>query len=59
MKKYKVINLNKSLKLKRDNDLNQMQDVINEQVKSGWDLQHIVSPNDLGGAVIGVFCKEE
>jgi hypothetical protein len=58
MKEYKVINLNESFKLKREDDLKQIQDTINEQAKSGWELQHIVSPNDLGGCVIGVFCRD-
>ncbi len=59
MKEYKVINLNKSLKLSREKDLEQMQNAINEVVSNGWELQQVLSPNDLGGAVIGFFYKEK
>lgn len=59
MKEYKVVNLNKNVKLFRDNDLQQTEDTINEYVSSGWELQQIVSPNDLGGAMIGIFFREK
>ncbi len=59
MKEYKVVNLNKALKLSRDKDLEQMELIINQYVSEGWELQQIVSPNDLGGAMIGVFYKEK
>ena len=59
MKEYKVVNLNKSLKFSRDKDLKQIQNAINEEVLNGWELQQVLSPNDLGGAVIGFFYKEK
>lgn len=59
MKEYKLVFLNKGLKMSRDKDLEQAQDMVNQQVSEGWELQQIVSPNDLGGAMVGVFYKEK
>lgn len=59
MKEYSLVFLNRGLKFSRDNDLKQAQDVINEYVSNGWKLQQIVSPNDIGGAMIGLFYKEQ
>lgn len=58
MKEYELVNLNKGLKLSREKDLKEAQRIINEYVAKGWELQQIISPNDLGGAMIGVFYKE-
>ena len=55
----KLVYLNKGLKWSREQDLEQAQDIINEYVAEGWELQQIVSPNDLAGAMIGVFWKEK
>lgn len=51
--------LNKGVKLSREKDLEQAQDIINEYVQNGWTLQHIVSPSDAVGALIGVFYIEK
>ena len=59
MKEYKLVYLNKGLKLTREKDLEQAQEVINEYVSDGWELQQIISPNDLGGAMVGLFYKEK
>ena len=59
MKKYKLVYLNKGLKMSREKDLEQAQKVINEYIAKGWELQQIVSPNDGWGALVGVFCKEQ
>lgn len=59
MKEYKLVFLNKGLKMSREKDLEQSQDVINEYISQGWELQQIVSPNDIGGALVGVFYKEK
>lgn len=59
MKEYKLVSLNKGLKMSREKDLEQSQDVINEYISQGWELQQIVSPNDIGGALVGVFYKEK
>lgn len=59
MKEYKAVNLNKNVKLFRDNDLKQTEDTINEYVSAGWELQQIVSPNDLGGVMVGIFYREK
>lgn len=58
MKEYKLVFLNKGLKMSREKDLEQSQNVINEYVSQGWELQQVVSPNDMGGALVGVFYKE-
>jgi hypothetical protein len=58
MKEYKLVYLNKGFKFSRDKDLEQAQDEINQWVAEGWELQQIISPNDLGGAMIGIFYKE-
>lgn len=59
MKEYKLVFLNKGIEQSRDKDLKNAQEKINETIKEGWELQQIVSPNDLGGAMIGVFYKEK
>lgn len=59
MKEYKLVYLNKGLKMSREKDLEQAQIVINEYAAEGWELMQLVSPNDLGGALVGVFCKEK
>lgn len=58
MKEYKLVYLNKGLSLFRDDDLKKAQDVINEYIAQGWELQQITSPNDGFGAMVGVFYKE-
>ena len=58
MKEYKLVYLNKGLKWSREQDLEQAQGIINEYVAEGWELQQIVSPGDMVGAMIGVFWKE-
>ncbi len=57
MKEYKLVHLNKGLKWTRAEDLAQAQDIINELVVQGWELQQIVSPDDAAGAMVGVFFK--
>ena len=59
MKEYKVVFLNKGLKWSREKDLEQAQDVINQYASGGWELQQVLSPSDLGGAMVGVFYKEK
>ena len=59
MKEYKLVYLNKGLKWSREQDLEQAQDIINEHINDGWELQQIVSPSDGVGALVGVFFKEE
>ena len=59
MKEYQLVYLNKDIKMSRQKDLEQAQDVINEYISKGWELQQIVSLNDLMGALVGVFYKEQ
>ena len=51
--------MNKGIKLSREKDLEQAEEIINEYVSSGWELEQIVSPNDGMGAMVGVFSKEK
>ena len=53
-----MVYLNKGLKFSREKDLAETQETINECAAEGWILQQVVSPNDLGGAMIGIFYKE-
>ena len=57
MKEYKVVFLNKGLKFSREKDIDETENTINEYATQGWELQQVVSPNDLGGAMIGIFYK--
>ena len=59
MKEYKLVYLNKGIKMSREKDLEQAQDIINEYINNGWELQQIVSPSDGIGALVGVFFKEK
>ena len=59
MKEYKLVYLNKGIKLTREKDLEQAQSVINQYIADGWELKQIISPNDLGGVLVGVFYKEK
>ncbi|MCD7801983.1 MAG: DUF4177 domain-containing protein [Clostridiales bacterium] len=59
MKEYKVVLLNKEVKLTRTKDLEQTQDAINQHVAEGWELQQVVTPDSLVGAMIGIFCREK
>jgi len=59
MKEYKLVYLNKGVRLSREKDLEIAEKEINEQVQAGWVLQEIVSPADGIGAMIGVFCREK
>lgn len=59
MKEYKLVYLNKGIKISREKDLEQAQDVINEYISKGWELQQIISPSDVIGALVGVFYKEQ
>lgn len=44
MKEYKLIYLNKGVKLSREKDLAQSEDTLNQYVSEGWELQQIISP---------------
>ena len=58
MKEYKLVYLNKGIKFSREKDMEQAEEIINEYVSAGWELQQIVSPSDATGTLIGVFYKE-
>ena len=58
MKEYKLVYLNKGIKLSREKDLAQAEEIINQYVSEGWTLQQIATPDDGMGAMVGVFFKE-
>ena len=58
MKEYKLVYLNKGLKLSREKDLEQAEEIINRYVSEGWTLQQVAAPADGMGALIGVFYKD-
>ena len=58
MKEYKLVLLNEGLKLSRKKDIEQAEKCLNDYVSGGWELQQIVTPSDLAGALVGVFYKE-
>lgn len=45
--------------MSRKKDLAQAEKVINEYISDGWELQQIVSPDDMMGAMVGVFYRDE
>ncbi len=59
MKEYKLVYLNKGIKFSREKDLEQAEEVINQYVSEGWELQQVVTPDDGMGAMVGVFFKEK
>ncbi|MBQ9197640.1 MAG: hypothetical protein IJ157_10435 [Clostridia bacterium] len=58
MREYKLVYLNKGLKVSREKDLEQAEGIINQFVSEGWTLQQIATPDDGMGALVGVFYKE-
>lgn len=58
MKEYKLVTLNENLRLSRRKDLNDAEIKLNSYIKDGWTLQQIVSPSDIGGALVAVLYKE-
>ncbi len=59
MKEYKMVYLNKGLKLSREKDLEQAEMVLNQYISDGWTLQQVVSPADMVGALIAVIYREK
>ena len=57
MKEYKLVYLNRGVKLFRDDDLKQAEEIINQYISEGWELQQIISPADGMGAMVGVFFR--
>ncbi len=57
MKEYKLVYLNKGLRLSIEKDIGIAENLLNEYVAKGWKLEQIVSMDGLG-ALVGVFSKE-
>lgn len=58
MREYKFVNLNPNLHLSRKRDLEESAETLNQYIKEGWILQQVVSPNDVGGALVAVMYKD-
>lgn len=56
MKEYKLVCLNKGLKLSVEKEVNQAEKLLNDYIAQGWTLEQIV-PQEIG-ILIGVFSKE-
>ena len=59
MKEYKLVYLNKDIKLSRDKDAEQAEKVINKYVAEGWTLQQVVAPDDDLHSLVGIFYREK
>lgn len=57
MKEYRLVYLNKGVSLSREKDLSKAEEVLNEYIEKGWELQQIVSPCDQIGALVAVLYK--
>ena len=42
-----------------DKDIAQAEDIINQMISEGWELQQIACPGDWAGALVGVFYREK
>jgi hypothetical protein len=58
MTECKIVHLNKGFH-SRENDLKKVEEEINTYLSQGWTLLTVVSPNDLGGALVGIFTREK
>ena len=58
MREYKLVYLNKGLKLSREKDIEQAEELINQHAQEGWTLQQVATPGDGAGAMIGVFYRD-
>lgn len=58
MKEYKMVYLSRGLKLSKAKDLEQPETILNKWVSAGWELQQVVSPSDMGGALVAIFYRE-
>ena len=59
MKEYKLVFLNKGMKLSRDKDIATAEEIINKMISERWNLQQIACPGDWAGALVGVFYREK
>lgn len=58
MKEYKLVILNEEVHLSRKKDIEDAEKKLNQYIREGWELQQIISPNDLGGEMIAVLYKD-
>lgn len=58
MKEYKVVNLNKAIHMSPRQGSGADGREHQRACRRGWELQQVISPNDLGGVMIGIFFRE-
>lgn len=58
-KECKLVYLNPDITWTRKGDLEQAEKLINEQLEDGWELHQVMSPNDILGAMVGVFLRDK
>lgn len=58
MKEYKLVYLNPKLHLSRQSDLNDATAILNQYAREGWQLQQVVSPSDIVGALVAVLFRD-
>ena len=59
MKEYQLVFLNPTHRISRSKDVEEANEMIASYVAQGWELKQIVSPNDVGGAIYGLFEREK
>lgn len=59
MKEYKFVSLNPKSNWTREKDLLQAEETLNQCVMEGWTFEQLISPADLGGAIVALFSKEK
>lgn len=59
MKEYKLVYLNKGLKLSHEKDLVVAEEEINKWVAEGWTLQQVFTHDAVLGVLVGIFYKEK
>ena len=58
MREYKFFNLNPKIHLDRAKDIADAELELNNHIQEGWQLEQLLSPADLGGAIYAVMYKE-
>lgn len=57
MLEYKFVTINKGIH-NREKDMAIASEEVNGYAREGWDLKTVMSPNDMGGAIVAVLCRE-
>ena len=59
MKEYKIVHLNKDIKLSTEKEMDLAAEVINKYVAEGWTLQQVETIHGLAGTLVGIFYREK